>query len=831
MSDNDRKNPYEMKQDHKHHDPLERLTRIFNPHKQREHQNDQSISPVPKTSSYDDVDLSFLEAELKSNLTNDLPFEDKKKQWNLHATSEQSTSNIAPTSSLNHLEKNNSLSKDANSSPISHDEEQILDALSPLPIQKKQSPQNITTLINTDSFFEKSDFSEQSDNLFFDETNKHANKKDRTESINQSRSSLLTTSLEEDIVNIQQNHDDNQNFNDTSVNHPYKVLADQENQAKEYYTDVFLPSTDMFPSSSDLIPEKEDIGRNETIRDLPLPSDSTQIGNQSDLKGFPQERHPIDYPQFYEEKSLQQETYTEKTPKYRDAQAQYINNTENISEQNDKKEVPHIQNNLNNIRSSSETLTTKQANSFFAHNYPRKNTPPPNVDTYKFAEEIVEKTGPIMVPEVPYEAPEYDVPTDDLKEEFADVLNVGNVSEENFLRQQQQNEIFNEIFHQTMQTPKDDAYTNSQAQQANYFSTDNRDYYSSSFTENSLYKDADQISTHPPSTPPLKSFIVGKTLAKSAIFLTLIAIGFVGYSHFFMQSQKNESAPIIYADHTPFKFKQETAETKNDVAHNLDIYKQKTEQNEKQENTQQFLIDNSEQPEDLEEVNQREATSLSSPSLDESDIEDAVTEAINHTIPMREVQTVIVNQDGTIVLTPKQHTERKTIDEQKERIDQADVDQLQDFSTVSSHEFDINNKKTEDNLTSDIDKIIAESASTSNIEEKIIPIPSHAERNSEKQIHTASRVTQPSPIITQNSESYYVQLASQPTHALARDSLKKMKFRFGSLIGVRPLNIQSALIPGKGTYYRVRIQTENRNDAITLCESIKNSGGDCFITR
>ncbi|MDD9334243.1 MAG: SPOR domain-containing protein, partial [Bartonella sp.] len=50
-------------------------------------------------------------------------------------------------------------------------------------------------------------------------------------------------------------------------------------------------------------------------------------------------------------------------------------------------------------------------------------------------------------------------------------------------------------------------------------------------------------------------------------------------------------------------------------------------------------------------------------------------------------------------------------------------------------------------------------------------------------------------------------------------------------IGPRPLNIQSALISGKGTYYRVRIQTQNRNEAINLCEDIKSSGGSCFITR
>ncbi|OPB35296.1 hypothetical protein Btaycd_006400 [Bartonella taylorii] len=44
MSDNDRKNPHEMKKVHEHHDPLERLTRIFHPYKQ----NDKTINLLYK---------------------------------------------------------------------------------------------------------------------------------------------------------------------------------------------------------------------------------------------------------------------------------------------------------------------------------------------------------------------------------------------------------------------------------------------------------------------------------------------------------------------------------------------------------------------------------------------------------------------------------------------------------------------------------------------------------------------------------------------------------------------------------------------------------------
>ncbi|WP_273720895.1 MULTISPECIES: SPOR domain-containing protein [unclassified Bartonella] len=842
MSDNDRKNPHEMKQDHEHHDPLERLTRIFNPRKQSESQNDhssiqtdQAMSPSskapspPEISSYDDFDLSFLEVELENNLTNDLSCNDQKKKWDLHTVGGESTPDVASTSSFKHLERRSFLPKGENSLPMNHDEEQILDALSPLPIPQNQSPQKRTTS------FEKSDLSAQSKDSFFDEADKYANKEIATghiEHIDRFSSTISQQENQKNTRSVQQNDDNNQKFYDTSVQHPYKFSANEKNRVQEYRTDVSPPSTDVFFSSSHLIAEKEDTGRNETMQNFSSPSDAaTQINKHSDLEDSPQEHHTTNSPKFYEEEFLQQETYAEKNQKYNDTQTEYINAAENISEQSSKKESPYNQNNLKDRRSSSETFATNQTDSFFAHNYTHKNTPPPDVDTYKFAEELVEKTGPIMVPEVPYEAPEYDIPTDSLKEEFADVLNIGHVSEENFSRQQQQNEIFNEIFHQTMQNPREDAYTNSQNQNSNSFPTDNMEYSSSSFTESPSYKGVDETSTYASAPPPVKSFIVGKTLVKSALLFILIAIGFVGYSHFFTPSEKNEGVPIIHADNTPFKFKQESTETKDDVAHNLDIYKQTTGQNEKQENTQKFLIDNSEQPEDLAEVNQQDTTDSLSPYFAETDVDDAVNEAINHTIPTREVQTVIVNHDGTIVLAPRNLTERKITDEIKETSDQTTVEQFQNLSPVASHESDINNKETEDKVTSDIDAIIAENAPHSDIEEKFIPVPSHAEKNSQLQTHAASHPTLSKQISIQNSENYYVQLASQPTHELARNSLKKMKSKFGSLIGVRPVNIQSALIPGKGTYYRVRIQTQNRNDAISLCENIKNYGGSCFITR
>lgn len=842
MSDNDRKNPHETKQDHEPHDSLEGLTRIFNPTKQSGNQNEHSSLETDrsashsKTSSYDDdFDLSFLEEELENNLTHNLPFNDQKKQWNLHATSNATASDIAQTDSFNRSKQNN-LSAERYSSPSSHDEEQILDALSPLPIPKNQLPQQKKPATSSNPLFEKNHFisPSKSENFFFDESEGRENKRNKTELFEQTNYFSQTASQQPETANIQKTYDDNQNFYDTAINPPYKIPADQENRIpKDHtpkdHTDVSSSSkANEFLPSSDLVSERQNTERNHITNDYSSPLNSTHVDRQSYLKESSQEDYTTHYPHFFEENPSQQETYSKKVSTCNEAQTSYIHKAENISNQN--REISYNQNNLDEFFYSSEPLNTKQTDGVFAHNYTHRNTPPPNVDTYKFSEEVVEKTGPIMVPEVPYAAPEYDVPTGSLEEEFADVLNVGNVPKDNFSQKQQKNETFNEIFHQTMQSSNKGVYTNSKEQNADYFSATNMEYNSPSFSENSPYTNSDEIPAYPSAIPPLKSPILGKVFTTGIFLLILIAVGFAGYFHFFIPSQKNKEMVIIHADNTPFKFTPETTETKNDVAHNLDVYKQTTGQNEKQENTQQFLIDNSEQPENLERFNPEESSNISSSSSTEADVENAVTQAINHTIPTREVQTVIVNQDGTVTLAPVHQTESKSATQSAKTIDQI-PDKFQESSIVSSRDSDRNDQESDHDLKNHIDKIIAENNSDASIEEKFIPIPSHAERNAEIEAHAASLPTSINGAVPKNSEGYYVQLASQPTHELARDSLKTMKSKFGFLIGTRPLNIQAAFIPGKGTYYRVRIQTQDRNEAIILCETIKSSGGSCFITR
>ena len=79
--------------------------------------------------------------------------------------------------------------------------------------------------------------------------------------------------------------------------------------------------------------------------------------------------------------------------------------------------------------------------------------------------------------------------------------------------------------------------------------------------------------------------------------------------------------------------------------------------------------------------------------------------------------------------------------------------------------------------------------------------------------------------------AFFVQISSQPTQALAEESMANLSKRFSSVIGGRNLGIKSAEIAGKGTFYRVRVAAKTKNEAASLCDSLKSAGGSCFVTR
>lgn len=76
-----------------------------------------------------------------------------------------------------------------------------------------------------------------------------------------------------------------------------------------------------------------------------------------------------------------------------------------------------------------------------------------------------------------------------------------------------------------------------------------------------------------------------------------------------------------------------------------------------------------------------------------------------------------------------------------------------------------------------------------------------------------------------------MQIASQPSEDAAKSTYQDLARRYASVIGGRGATIVKAEIAGKGTFWRVRIPAGSRNEAVSLCESYKSAGGNCFVSK
>lgn len=94
----------------------------------------------------------------------------------------------------------------------------------------------------------------------------------------------------------------------------------------------------------------------------------------------------------------------------------------------------------------------------------------------------------------------------------------------------------------------------------------------------------------------------------------------------------------------------------------------------------------------------------------------------------------------------------------------------------------------------------------------------------------ASAPAAAAPTGTATSE-WSMQIASQPSAESAQATYQDLARRYGGVLEGRGVNIVRAEIEGKGVYYRVRIPSSNRDDAIQLCTRYKSAGGSCFVSR
>jgi Transglycosylase SLT domain/SPOR domain len=89
----------------------------------------------------------------------------------------------------------------------------------------------------------------------------------------------------------------------------------------------------------------------------------------------------------------------------------------------------------------------------------------------------------------------------------------------------------------------------------------------------------------------------------------------------------------------------------------------------------------------------------------------------------------------------------------------------------------------------------------------------------------------PANISFQAQPGWGVQLIGSPSQASALASFQQMQKAYKNLLMARqPLVIQSK-VGTSGSWYRVRVATDNRSEAEKLCSGLRAAGGSCLVQR
>jgi len=80
--------------------------------------------------------------------------------------------------------------------------------------------------------------------------------------------------------------------------------------------------------------------------------------------------------------------------------------------------------------------------------------------------------------------------------------------------------------------------------------------------------------------------------------------------------------------------------------------------------------------------------------------------------------------------------------------------------------------------------------------------------------------------------NYVVQIASVRSEAEAQTTWRTMQSRFPNVLGNQQVAIRRADLGDRGIYYRAQVGNfASRDDAVSLCESLRAAGGDCMVQR
>ncbi len=88
----------------------------------------------------------------------------------------------------------------------------------------------------------------------------------------------------------------------------------------------------------------------------------------------------------------------------------------------------------------------------------------------------------------------------------------------------------------------------------------------------------------------------------------------------------------------------------------------------------------------------------------------------------------------------------------------------------------------------------------------------------------------PAPRTTGGTGNFTVQLAAEGSSDSARSKFNRIRGQHSSVLGGYEPDIRTAEVNGRNVY-RVRVGSFSREEAVSVCERLKASGGTCFVAR
>jgi len=460
----------------------------------------------------------------------------------------------------------------------------------------------------------------------------------------------------------------------------------------------------------------------------------------------------------------------------------------------------------------------------------------PDVDTYRFEDERLKPIDNFELPPLPFEETPKKEFFDSLEYEFDDVFNVGHLQEVEKSKDDDQDSFFEDA-NKMLQSAQEGARGQSEHERFDATATNLHFDPNAQWGWNSVAANAMDRGGYSPRKTRRSYFLWG--------LLGLLII-FIGGGYYYSKSGRMGVAPaVIHADSSPYKVAAQPQDNKNHENIDVDAYESAAGHSE--QNTQKVLVDTSEAPEDVTALNDKPPASTED-TIEQSGIDNAISSASNQVVPTRVVPSIIVKPEGSIVSSETKTTEEKTtsapasettgedtidtiVAESKNSLDSVEDHQTQSKptpSTIALQSNQVNDTNTGSNQSA-TNETVAETGLPINAAKSSAPISPKTIAQRPTPTPITPKTVQ--PMVTRSAGSYYVQLASNPTQELAKISLAKAKSRFGSYISHLPIGIEEATIPNRGTYYRVRVQLGSRDEAVTLCNTLKQLGASCFVGR